>query len=440
MTLSSPLNTIKSQPSGSLHGSVRVPGDKSISHRSLMLSAIAIGVSEIQGLLMGADNIATLTIMRALGVQIDELGEGHFRVHGRGMHGLQAPSQILDCGNAGTGMRLITGLLAGQQFNATLTGDESLVKRPMRRIVSPLKAMGAQIDTTDSGTAPLVITGNQLLNGIEYSLPMASAQVKSALLLAGMYAAGVTTIIEPAPSRDHTERMLQAFGYPLTINDNHISIEGGKSLTATNIDVPADISSAAFFMVAASIVPDSDITLINVGINPTRIGVINILQKMGANIELINERKQGGEPVADIVVRYAPLTGIEIPADQVPLAIDEFPVLFIAAACASGETILHNAKELRVKETDRIAAMAAGLTQCGIDHEVYDDGIRITGGSIQGADVESFGDHRIAMSFAIAGLVSQGSITIKNCDNVATSFPSFVQLGNQLGCELTVVN
>ncbi|MDF1589475.1 MAG: 3-phosphoshikimate 1-carboxyvinyltransferase [Gammaproteobacteria bacterium] len=420
------------QPGGSLQGELRVPGDKSISHRSIMLGSLAEGVTEVTGFLEGEDALATLAAFRAMGVKIDGPEAGRVSIHGVGMNGLQQPEKDLYVGNSGTSIRLLSGLLAGQSFNVTLTGDKSLSGRPMKRVTDPLTAMGATIESNE-GKPPLTIMGGKSLQGIHYELPMASAQVKSSVLLAGMYAEGKTSVTEPAPTRDHTERMLTGMGYSVEVDGNTVTIEGGGKLTATTIDVPADISSATFFMVGAAISPGSDITLTHVGINPTRIGVINILKLMGADISLSNEGITGGEPVADIRVRYAPLTGITIPEDQVPLAIDEFPALFVAAACAEGTTVLTGAEELRVKESDRIQAMADGLQLLGIDAQPTADGIVITGGTIGSGDVESHDDHRIAMSFAIAGLQAGGTIQINNCANVATSFPDFVGLANKAG-------
>ncbi len=418
-----------------LTGEIRVPGDKSVSHRALMLGAIAQGQTTVHGFLNGADNLATLNVMRALGVNIalsDD--QSVVQIEGVGLHGLTAPTQDLDCGNAGTGMRLLAGLLSAQSFDSVLVGDESLTKRPMGRVVNPLRMMGAMIDMSDKGTPPLRIGGGQVLTGIEYSMPVASAQVKSCLLLAGLYAEDETTVIEPGPARDHTERMLLAFGYPVNVEGQRITIRSGGKLTGTNIEVPADISSAAFFMVAASITPGSQIILKSVGLNPTRVGVLNILRMMGADIRLHNESKMGAEPVADIEIRYAQLKGIEIPQDQVPLAIDEFPVIFIAAACAEGETVLRGAKELRVKETDRIAAMAEGLQTLGISVQTFEDGMLIQGGKLGGGRVKSHDDHRIAMAFAVAGCVAADEIIVENCNNVQTSFPNFADLANQIGC------
>ena len=423
-------------PGGRLHGSVRVPGDKSISHRSIMLGAIAEGTTHITGFLEGEDSLATLNAFRQMGVHIEGPHQGRVTVQGVGLHGLQAPSVPLNLGNSGTSMRLLAGLLAGQAFDVEMTGDASLSRRPMRRVTEPLRQMGARIDTTEKGTPPLRIHGGTRLKAIDYVMPMASAQVKSCLLLAGLYAQdGLTTCVtEPAPTRDHTERMLKGFGYPVTNKAAaKVCVSSGHRLTATAIDVPADISSAAFFMVGASIAEGSDLTLEHVGINPTRIGVINILRLMGANIEILREREIGGEPVADIRVRASRLRGVVIPHDQVPLAIDEFPALFVAAACAEGETVLAGAEELRVKESDRIQVMADGLLALGVDARPTPDGMIIRGGGLGGGRINSHGDHRIAMAFAMAALRANGPITIDDCANVATSFPGFIALARVAG-------
>ena len=425
------------QPGGQLKGEIRVPGDKSISHRAIMLGSLCEGITEVSGFLEGEDSLATLQAFRDMGVVIEGPDRGRVVVHGVGLHGLKAPPGPLYLGNSGTSMRLLTGLLAGQKFDSVLTGDASLSGRPMARVADPLRLMGAEIATTEGGRPPLSITGNKTINAIDYELPVASAQVKSCVMLAGLYAEGETSVVEPAPTRDHTERMLTGFNYPVRAEGNTITLRGGGSLVASAIDVPADISSAAFFMVAASIAPDSDILLRHVGINPTRIGVINILRLMGADIELLDERFTGGEPVADIRVRSAALKGIEIPEDQVPLAIDEFPVIFIAAACASGTTVLTGAEELRVKESDRIQAMADGMAILGMSAQATADGMVIEGGSFGGGTVDSEGDHRIAMAFTVAGLCSSEPVVIRDCSNVATSFPSFVDLANTLGLKVT---
>ncbi len=420
-------------PGGSLSGRIRVPGDKSISHRSIMLGSLAEGTTEVEGFLEGEDALATLQAFRDMGVVIEGPHHGRVTIHGVGLNGLKPPPGPLYLGNSGTSMRLLTGLLAAQPFDTVLTGDASLSKRPMNRVVKPLREMGALIETAAEGRPPLTIRGGRRLGGMTYEMPMASAQVKSCLLLAGLYAAGSTTVIEPAPTRDHSERMLRGFGYPVEVDGNQATVESGHKLSATHIEVPADISSAAFFLVAASIAEGSDLLLEHVGINPTRTGVIDILKLMGADITLENQREVGGEPVADIRVRAAKLKGIGIPEDLVPLAIDEFPVLFVAAACAEGRTVLRGAEELRVKESDRIQVMADGLIALGVKAEPTPDGIIIEGGPIGGGEVWSHGDHRIAMSFSVASLRASTPIRIHSCANVATSFPSFLGLAAQAG-------
>lgn len=433
-------------PNGHIQGEITVPGDKSISHRSIMFASLATGTSHIQGFLQGEDAMATLAAFRQMGVDIsgpDE--EGNVVINGVGMHGLKVPlTGALNLGNSGTSMRLLMGLLSGQQFNLQLTGDHSLSGRPMMRVAKPLGMMGAKFHTTERGTAPIDILNDERktsLQSIHFDMPIASAQVKSAILLAGMYAEGKTEVIEPAPTRDHSERMLQGFSYPLEIERlehgcSKIIIEGGHALTAIDLTIPADISSAAFFMVAACITPAAELLLKNVGVNPTRIGIVNILRDMGASIELTNQRMSGGEPVADIFVKESHLHGINIPPGQVPLAIDEFPIIAIAAACASGKTILTGAEELRVKESDRIQAMVDGLQILGVNCQGTEDGMIIEGGEISGGTVDSMTDHRIAMSFAIASLRANQAITILNTENVNTSFPGFVDLANQLGMDI----
>lgn len=428
----------RTSPGGKVQGQIRVPGDKSVSHRSIMLGALAEGVTHVEGFLEGEDSLATLQAFRDMGVVIEGPDQGRVTIHGVGLNGLRKPAGPIYLGNSGTGMRLFSGLLAGQAFDTELTGDASLTRRPMNRVADPLRLMGAVIETAEGGRPPLKIKGGQPLHGIDYTLPMASAQVKSCLLLAGMYAAGTTRVTEPAPTRDHTERMLNGFGYPVTREGAEARLEGGGSMRAADIDVPSDISSAAFFLVAASITPGADLLIEHVGMNPTRVGIINILTQMGANIEVLDKHEVGGEPVANLRVRHAELKGITIPEDQVPLAIDEFPVIFVAAANAEGTTRLRGAAELRVKESDRIQAMADGFAELGIEHQVFDDGIDIVGGPYGGGTVDSLEDHRIAMAFAVAGLKSSGSIVIKDCANVATSFPNFIELANRVGFGLSV--
>lgn len=428
------LNII-SHPIAQLKGQISIPGDKSISHRSIMLAAIADGVSHVKGFLEGEDCLATLAAFSAMGVEIERPHPGELIIHGVGRHGLQALNQPLYVGNSGTSMRLLAGLLAAQSFDTTITGDASLLKRPMARVVHPLQQMGAKIDMSATHTAPLSIHGGQRLEAIDYALPVASAQVKSCLLLAGLYASGELRISEPQASRDHTERLFKAMGVNISRQANHLTMLGGQNLRAQTIAVPGDISSAAFFMVAASILPDADIIIQHVGVNPTRNGCIAILQAMGANIELLNPREICGEPIADLRIRSATLHGINIPEQLVANAIDEFPVLFIAASMAKGVTVLRHAKELRVKESDRIQSMYEGLTTLGIPCQALEDGIIIEGGAFQGGTVNSFTDHRIAMAFCIAGLVAKAPVTIQDCENVNTSFPNFVELLNRLGAK-----
>jgi 3-phosphoshikimate 1-carboxyvinyltransferase len=431
------MTTFICSPGEKISGNIRVPGDKSISHRSIILSSIAAGVSHISGFLQGEDSLNTISAFQQMGVDI-ERDEDRVRVSGVGLHGLSAPADDLEMGNSGTAMRLMLGLLAGQDFDSRMIGDHSLSSRPMLRVIEPLQTMGALIESEAGGRAPLQVRANQGLHAIEYDMPVASAQVKSCLLLAGLYADGETVVHEPAPTRDHSERMLRAYGCDVVSRGAEIRLRGGQQLTACDVEVPADISSAAFFMVAASIATGSDITLQHVGVNPTRTGVIDILKLMGASLELHNRRDIGGEPVADIRVRSAPLTGIDIPCELVPLAIDEFPVLFVAAACAQGTTRLSGAEELRVKESDRIQVMADGLTELGIATQVKQDGIVVEGGHIGGGSVDSHGDHRIAMAFSIASLRCEGVIRINDCANVNTSFPGFAELAQQAGIRIQI--
>ena len=427
------------EPGGRLTGRIRVPGDKSMSHRVIMLGALAEGKTYVSGFLEGEDALATLGAFRDMGVTISEPESGRLTIEGVGLDGLRAPQQIMDVGNSGTSIRLMAGLLAGQSFSSVLTGDQSLLRRPMARVITPLSQMGALISARE-GCPPLEIAGGRKLRGIHYELPVASAQVKSSVLLAGLYAEGFTSVSEPAPTRDHTERMLRGFGYPVQVDSGSIGLEGGGTLRGTSVDIPADISSAAFFMVGASIAEGSDLVLEHVGINPTRDGVLRILKAMGADITLTNARDVGGEPVADLRIRAAPLRGIEIPVEEVPLAIDELPAILIAAACADGVTVLRGAEELRVKESDRIASMAEGLTQLGIGNVVHPDGIAVTGGEFSGGVIATHHDHRIAMSFAMAALRASDRIKISDCAHVATSFPGFAALATQVGLSLEVAD
>ena len=424
-------------PGGEICGQITVPGDKSISHRALMLGALAEGVSEITGFLTGEDCLSTLRALRALGVRIAHPEPQHVLVHGVGAEGLCRASSPLDMGNAGTAMRLFMGLLAPQRFDSVLIGDESLMRRPMERVAGPLRAMGARIETRD-GRPPVHIHGTPALQAIDYRLPVASAQVKSAVLLAGLRAAGRTRVTEPAPARDHTERMLEAFGVTLVREGASISIEGGQRLKAAAVEVPADFSSAAFFLVAGCLAAEHGLMLRNVGINPTRTGLLTLLEQMGADIRLRQHgAAQRGEPVADIEVHKCRLRGIEVPEQLVPLSIDEFPVFFIAAALAEGETLVRGAQELRVKESDRLAAMAQGLSTLGVENRLLEDGLWIRGGGgFSGGIIESHGDHRIAMAFAIAGLAARDCIEIRDVANVATSFPGFLELSQAAGLRI----
>lgn len=430
------------KPGGALRGECRVPGDKSISHRAIMLAAISAGRSRIRGFLPSEDCLATRAAFAAMGVQIADEADGALCVEGVGLHGLSAPTDAIELGNSGTGMRLLAGLLSGQQFTTRLHGDSSLSRRPMGRIIEPLRRMGAAISGDANDCAPLTITGGQRLHGMDYTSPVASAQIKSCLLLAGLYADGATRVHEPGISRDHSERMLAAFGARVETDERSVTLTPGSSLQARDVDVPADLSSAAFFLVGAAIASGSDLTLPAVGMNPTRRGVIDLLVAMGADITLTRERVLSGEPVADIRVRASALHGIDIGGEQVALAIDEFPALFVAAACADGETRLRDARELRVKETDRIAVMAEGLATLGVDVRVFEDGMSITGRPqatvFSGGTVASHGDHRIAMAFAMAALRAAAPITIDDCDNVATSFPDFVPCARQIGLNIDV--
>ncbi len=426
-------------PSTIHDASVTVPGDKSVSHRALMLGSIAEGRSEVSGFLAGEDCLATLAAMRVLGVNIQQPGPTEMLIEGVGLHGLQAPDVDLDLGNSGTAMRLMAGLLSGQSFDSVLTGDESLTGRPMGRIIKPLTAMGAKIDSLD-GKPPLAIYRADKLQAIDYELPMASAQVKSAVLLAGLYADGVTSVTEPAVTRDHTERMLGSMGVSVTTAGGKISVQGGQQLRACNIKVPADLSSAAFVILAAVLAEDADIQITNVGVNPTRTGVIAILQAMGADISLENPQLLGEEPVADIRVRSSQLQGGPVDPALVSLAIDEFPVLFVAAAAASGKTEFSGIGELRVKESDRIAAMSEGLRTLGIQVDESPDAAVVHGGRFSGGTVKSHGDHRIAMSLAVAGTVASEAVLVEDVAAVDTSFPGFCDCMASTGANIRPIN
>jgi 3-phosphoshikimate 1-carboxyvinyltransferase len=426
-------------PGGSIAGTLTVPGDKSISHRALMLGALAEGVTPISGFLAGEDCLATARALEALGVRIEWPREGEVRVHGAGARGLSAAGRPLDMGNAGTAMRLMMGLLAAEPFESTLIGDASLMRRPMERVAAPLRLMGAGIVTQD-GRPPVQVRGTRALRAIEYALPVASAQVKSAILLAALRARGCTRLTEPAPSRDHTERMLRSFGVRVEQSGATIALEGGQTLQAAPLEVPADFSSAAFFVVAACLAAQEPVLIRNVGINPTRTGLLEILKGMGADIRVHAHRAQAAEPRADLEVRSSALRGIEVPEALVPLSIDEFPVFFVAAACASGETRVRGAQELRVKESDRLAAMAAGLTVLGIENRLLPDGLWLRGaGGFGGGTVDSRGDHRIAMAFAVAALRAREPIEILDVANVATSFPGFLDTARAAGLQIRLV-
>jgi 3-phosphoshikimate 1-carboxyvinyltransferase len=419
-------------PSVPLRGRVRVPGDKSISHRALLLGALADGVSRISGFLSCDDCLATLTCLRGLGVEIETRSPTILTIHGRGLHGLRAPTAPLNCGRSGTTMRLLAGILVGQSFASTLTGDEQLLRRPMRRIAEPLRRMGAEIETVD-GHAPLTIRGRSL-QGSDHTLPVASAQVKSALLLAGLYADGPTAVHQPGPARDHTERMLAAMGAAIETTGLTVTLCPSSSLSSLSLSIPGDISSAAFPLVAATLVPDSKVVIEGIGVNSTRTGLLDVLQEMGAEITLENERKQGDEPLADVTVCSSGLRGVEVGSEIVVRMIDEFPVLAVAATQAHGTTIVHDAAELRVKEIDRIAAVVAELRALGARIEPLPDGFIIEGPTpLHGAVVDSHGDHRLAMALAVAGLIAKGEVVIEHAEYIADSFPGFVELMRKLG-------
>jgi len=400
-----------------------------------MLGGIATGVTQISGFLDSEDCLASLAALRALGVVIERRGEYDVRVHGSGATGLRAAAAALDLGNAGTAIRLFMGLLAGQPFDSTLIGDASLMRRPMERIASPLRLMGAAIDT-EQGRPPVRIRGGAALHGIDYVLPMASAQVKSAVLLATLFAQGASRVTEPAPTRDHTERMLADFGVTLERDGACVSMAGGQPLQGCAVAVPGDFSSAAFFIVAGVLAAPRGLLIRDVGVNPTRTGLLQMLALMGADIEVRAHANAGAEPMADLFVRASALRGIRVPLELVPLSIDEFPAFFIAAAHAQGETLVTGAAELRVKESDRLAVMAAGLAALGVSCELLADGLRIEGGALGGGRIDSHGDHRIAMAFAVASVVAAGPIQIDDVANVATSFPRFPQLARAVGLSL----
>lgn len=424
-------------PTDRIDGTIRVPGDKSISHRALMLGAIATGTSEISGFLAGEDCLATLAALRAMGVDIEHPEETRVTVHGVGLHGLHQAPAALDLGNSGTSTRLFMGLLAGQPFPTTLVGDESLSRRPMERVAGPLRRMGATVRTTD-GKPPVTTGGSRdRLSGIHFDMPVASAQVKSAILLAGLYADGETSVTEPAVSRDHTERMLEYLGCPVARRGMTVAVAGGSSLEGAPIPVPGDLSSAAFLVLAACVARRGRLVIDGVGLNPTRTGILEILHLMGAKIRIETESGSAGEPVGRLIVDPCQLRGIDIPPALVPLAIDEFPVIFLAAALASGDTTVSGAAELRHKESDRIHVMAEGLKALGIAVEELPDGARIRGGQLRGGTIDSQGDHRVAMSFAVGASCASGPVTILDTANVATSFPRFPDLARSIGLDIT---
>jgi 3-phosphoshikimate 1-carboxyvinyltransferase len=427
------METVRIKPAKSLRGEVRVPGDKSVSHRAVMLASISEGRSEIKGFLSAGDTLRSAKAFESMGIKIEGLGTERLVIDGKGLNGLKEPGDVLDLGNSGTSMRLLAGLLSGQRFFSVLTGDDSLRKRPMKRVTSPLRQMGAEINgRDDAGFAPLAIKG-RTLRSIEYESPVPSAQVKSSILLAGIYAEGKTKVKEPGKSRDHTERMLRASGAEIKEYDLTVSIKGRPTLMARNIEVPGDFSSAAFFIVAGILVPDSEVIMKNVGVNPTRTGLLDILKRMKAEIHLENLRDVGGEPVADISVKSGHLGGAEIKGNEILKAIDEFPILCVAASLSEGETVIREAAELRLKESDRISAMTKELRKMGVEIEEFPDGIRIKGRErLRGAVCNSHGDHRVAMAIAIAGLLADGETVIEDTEWISTSFPGFIEILNGL--------
>ena len=428
---------LRIQPSSRVEGRISVPGDKSVSHRALMLGAIAQGTSRVTGFLPGEDCLATMAAVRAMGIEVVQHDATTIDVVGQGMHGLSAAGGALDMGNSGTAMRLFMGLLAAQSFASELFGDASLSRRPMERVAQPLRQMGARIETT-RGTPPVRIAGGGRLSGIAFDMPVASAQVKSAVLLAGLYASGETSVSEPAVTRDHTERMLARLGYPVRRSGSTVTVTGGGALSACPIDVPGDLSSAAFMVLAGCLASGGELVIERVGLNPTRTGILRILELMGADIRVEPSPGEVGEPGGRLVVRPVRLRGIEVPRELVPLAIDEFPVIFVAAALASGETVVRGAGELRHKETDRIRVMADGLRALGIDVEELPDGARIRGGRFRSGIVDSGGDHRVAMSFAVGAARAEGPVTVLDTANVATSYPGFAAQARAIGLDVTV--
>ncbi|MDV2884341.1 3-phosphoshikimate 1-carboxyvinyltransferase [Alkalihalophilus pseudofirmus] len=419
-------NTINAVKQG-LNGTIRVPGDKSISHRAVMFGAIADGVTTVEGFLNGEDCLSTITCFKKLGVNITQ-DEERVKIEGKGWDGLVEPLNILDVGNSGTTTRLMLGILATRPFHSVMIGDDSIAKRPMSRVVDPLREMGAQIDGRANGNfTPLSVRGGST-KGIDFTSKVASAQVKSAILLAGLQSAGTTSVTEPALSRDHTERMLEAYGVKVEREGLKVSVKGGQSLKASHIVVPGDISSAAFFLVAGAIVPNSQITLTGVGVNPTRSGIIDVLQKMGASLTVSNEKVVSGEPIADLTIETSSLKGIEIGGDLIPRLIDEIPVIAVLASQAEGKTVIKDAEELKVKETNRIDTVVSELKRLGASIEATEDGMIIEGTrSLKGATVNSYGDHRIGMAMAIAGLITEGQVDIERSEAIAVSYPSFFE-------------
>jgi len=426
-----------SRPVTEISGRITVPGDKSVSHRALMLGAIATEPVTVSGFLEGTDCIATRRALEQMGAKIEDTGPGRLRIHGRGPEGLVSPSAPLDLGNSGTGIRLMTGLAAGLSLDATLTGDASLRSRPMERVARPLRLMGADVSTS-AGCPPIVVRGGPALHGVEYEMPVASAQVKSAILLAALSAKGETVIQQPAVSRDHTERMMAAMGATISFDESTVRIRGPGRLHGGNVQVPGDFSSAAFFLVAGLLASPGGVIIEGVGVNPTRVGLLRMLEGMGGDIELMNLRQRSGEPVADIRVRRSDLRAIDVEPDWVPLAIDEFPVFFVAAAVADGVTRVSGAEELRHKESDRIEAMARALGQVGVEVETRPDGMLIEGGIVRGGRIDSRGDHRVAMAMTVAGMVSRDGVSIDDTDNVSTSFPGFVEAATSVGLVIDV--
>ena len=424
-------------PSSIGNATLSVPGDKSVSHRALLLGSIADGRTTVNGFLAGEDCLATLAAMRQLGVTIEQPGPTELAIEGVGMQGLEAATDELDLGNSGTAMRLMAGLLCGQDFSSVLVGDRSLTSRPMGRIIRPLTGMGASIASND-GMPPLRITGKGSLQAIDYELPVASAQVKSAVLLAGLYADGTTSVTEPAVTRDHTERMLGSMGGRVSIDGARISVAGGQSLTGCHIEVPGDLSSATFLILAAVLAENAELVIQNVGVNPTRTGVIDILRSMGADIAIENARQLGEETVADLRACSSQLRGTQVDPALVSLAIDEFPALFVAAAVAAGKTVFSDIGELRVKESDRIGAMASALRALGIQVDESPDGAIVHGGQFTGGSVDSHGDHRVAMAMAVAGTVADGEVRISDVDAVDTSFPGFASTLAEVGADISV--